>query len=218
MNWFLGVTYMDAERNEFLHLGGAVCKGKRQRDEVLADIPVGPDDSPFILDIENLHGIIDDRLLSVGTVERLLKKPTALLIEEAYARAIKSGDIRPIDVTARGEERRGEGRRVKRPIPKPLRGTLGADSYFVPKSKVPIPLDSLDNCMLETIDAQFIIIEHLVTSYIQDIGGSNYVAARLHELAVAIDSKVCRAKRPDATRTDRVGTDVEPLDVPGGKQ
>ena len=87
--WGLGVTFCDAENNQFLSLGGAAWKTKRERDRNFAMIPVSITDSPFIVDVENDDGIIDDRMITKETVEGLIGRPVSQLIEESRQRELK---------------------------------------------------------------------------------------------------------------------------------
>ena len=81
--WGLAITFCDAERNEFMTLGGAAFKTKRERDANFATIPASSSDSPFIIDVEDDNGISGDRLITERTAETLLGKPISAAIREA---------------------------------------------------------------------------------------------------------------------------------------
>ena len=81
--WGLEITFCDEANNRFLSLGGAAWKTKRERDANFATIPAANSDSPFIIDVENDYDIVDERLVSQRTVEKLLGKPVGEAIKAA---------------------------------------------------------------------------------------------------------------------------------------
>lgn len=81
--WALTITYCDVKKNRFLRLGGADFRTKRERDASLATIPAAPDDTDFLLDIENPRGIENDLFLKPETVETLMQVPIGVLLERA---------------------------------------------------------------------------------------------------------------------------------------
>lgn len=79
----LRVTYCDTLNNRFLTLGGAAWETRHERDAAFASIPTCKGDSPFIVDVEDEEGIVDDRQVSAVTVSLLLGKPIEHLVREA---------------------------------------------------------------------------------------------------------------------------------------
>lgn len=86
--WALQITFVDEANNQFLTLGGAAWKTKRERDANLRTIPRSDEDANLILDICSPRGIEDDFLIDAGTVERLTGKPLRVLIDEARDEAL----------------------------------------------------------------------------------------------------------------------------------
>ena len=109
--WGLKVVFCDSENNQLLTLGGAAWMTKRERDANFSAIPASRAESPYIVDVENGDGIVDDRLIDEKTVERLLGRPVSALIMEARELCIspKSGPDFQLPTPALV----GQGRRVK---------------------------------------------------------------------------------------------------------
>lgn len=88
-HWGLRVTFCDSENNQFLSLGGAAWRTKRERDANFAAIPPARTATLFIVDLENDEGIADDRMVTKETAEALLGRPVSQLIEEARVRQLR---------------------------------------------------------------------------------------------------------------------------------
>lgn len=91
-DWSLRITFCDEPNNEFVCIGGATWKTKRERDANLARIPKASKDSPYILDIMRDFDILSDRLITVDTVEQLMGKPIQLLIDDARRNALQANN------------------------------------------------------------------------------------------------------------------------------
>lgn len=89
--WGLEIVFMDEPNNRFLTLGGAAWKTKRERDAHFAVIPRASAFSPYIVDVVNDEGTVDDKLVTETIVERLLGRPIDELIRDAAVKLAAGG-------------------------------------------------------------------------------------------------------------------------------
>lgn len=82
-SYALAITFVDVKHNQFLCLGGASWRTKRERDANLERIPTAAKPTNYVLDIESPRGIEDDRYITRETVEMLISKPAKKAISEA---------------------------------------------------------------------------------------------------------------------------------------